>query len=60
MLLGKSNDENVILQVKLDEEETSSFRDRLLPLIIGLLRTVSLLPLLVLLKLSPETFYPFL
>lgn len=28
-------------QVKLDEEETSNFRDRLLPLIIGLLRTVS-------------------
>lgn len=28
-------------QVKLDEEETSNFRDRLLPFIIGLLRTVS-------------------
>ncbi|GFS43545.1 similar to VPS54 [Actinidia rufa] len=28
-------------EVNLDEEETSSFRDRLLPLIIGLLRTVS-------------------
>lgn len=30
-----------MLQVKLDEEETSNFRDLLLPLIIGLLRTVS-------------------
>ncbi|EOY25516.1 VPS54 isoform 1 [Theobroma cacao] len=29
-------------QVKLDEEETSNFRDRLLPLIIGLLRTAKL------------------
>lgn len=29
-------------QVKLDEDETSSFRERLLPLIIGLLRTVKL------------------
>ncbi|KAF8413470.1 hypothetical protein HHK36_001457 [Tetracentron sinense] len=29
-------------EVKLDEEETSSFRDRLLPLIIGLLRTAKL------------------
>lgn len=27
--------------MKLDEDETSSLRDRLLPLIIGLLRTVS-------------------
>lgn len=29
-------------EVKLDEEETSNFRDRLLPLIIGLLRTAKL------------------
>ncbi|CAL5410861.1 unnamed protein product [Camellia sinensis] len=29
-------------EIKLDEEETSSFRDRLLPLIIGLLRTAKL------------------
>ncbi|PIA43803.1 hypothetical protein AQUCO_01800091v1 [Aquilegia coerulea] len=29
-------------EVKLDEDETSSFRDRLLPLIIGLLRTAKL------------------
>ncbi|XP_062084241.1 vacuolar protein sorting-associated protein 54, chloroplastic [Humulus lupulus] len=29
-------------EVKLDEEETSSFRDRLLPVIIGLLRTAKL------------------
>lgn len=32
-------------QVKLDEEETSNFRDRLLPFIIGLLRTVSYMQL---------------
>jgi vacuolar protein sorting-associated protein 54 len=30
-----------VSQVKLDDEETSNFRDRLLPLIVGLLRTVS-------------------
>ncbi|WRX27769.1 Vacuolar protein sorting-associated protein 54 [Theobroma cacao] len=30
------------VEVKLDEEETSNFRDRLLPLIIGLLRTAKL------------------
>ncbi|KAF5944581.1 hypothetical protein HYC85_018658 [Camellia sinensis] len=30
------------IKIKLDEEETSSFRDRLLPLIIGLLRTAKL------------------
>ena len=28
-------------QIKLDDEETSYFQDRLLPVIIGLLRTVS-------------------
>lgn len=33
----------IILQAKLDEEETSNFRDRLLPFVIGLLRTVSFL-----------------
>jgi len=29
------------LQIKFDEEETSNLRDRLLPIVIGLLRTVS-------------------
>ncbi|KAL5699525.1 hypothetical protein ACHQM5_030412 [Ranunculus cassubicifolius] len=35
-ILGKED------EVKLDEDETSSFRDRLLPIIIGLLRTAKL------------------
>lgn len=30
-----------LLQVKLEEEDTSTLCDRLLPLVIGLLRTVS-------------------
>lgn len=34
------------MQVKIDEEETSNIRDQLLPLIIGLLRTVSIYLLL--------------
>ncbi|KAI9386116.1 hypothetical protein POPTR_011G154000v4 [Populus trichocarpa] len=33
-------------QVKLDDEETSNFRDHLLPLIVGLLRTAKLPPVL--------------
>lgn len=31
----------ICLQVKLDDDESSNLQDRLLPLIIGLLRTVS-------------------
>jgi vacuolar protein sorting-associated protein 54 len=48
LILSKSKSRSTILingkddEVRLDEEETSNFRDQLLPLIIGLLRTAKL------------------
>lgn len=38
----ETNHANYVIQIYLQQEDTSSFHDRLLPLIIGLLRTVSI------------------